>query len=103
MPAPLERRDKYDVATSVRVSGVFFSDYAQFGIDSALVQNNYNRPRAVKGRLWSFYVEPSVRILWHVKSVRIGPQMGLSFPMNAPPAFGHRPAVLNLGLDIGGR
>lgn len=99
----VDRRDHFDVATALRISGVFFSEYNQFSLDSLTVQNTYNKPRQYKGHLWSFYVEPSVRILWHVKSVRLGPTLGMSFPMNAPPAFGHRPAMLNLGLDVGGR
>ena len=98
----VDRRDNYDVATALRISGVFFSDYNQYSLDSLTVQNSYNTPRTVKGHLWSFYAEPSVRILWHVKSVRLGPMLGLAFPMNAPPAFGHRPAMFHIGLDVGG-
>ena len=99
----VDRRESFDVATGLRISGVFFSDYKQFSLDSLNAnQNQYNTPRAFKGHLWSFYLEPSVRILWHVKSVRLGPMLGMAFPMNAPPAFGHRPAMLHVGLDVGG-
>jgi hypothetical protein len=99
----VERRENYFVATSMRFTGVFFSNYKQFTLDTAISQNAYTKPRAYKGRIWSLYIEPSVRFLWRVGKVHVGPQLGLAFPMNAPPAFGHRPATFNLGVDIGGR
>jgi hypothetical protein len=99
----VERRERFFASTSMRFTGVFFSDYKQFTLDTVLAQNAYTKPRKYSGRMWSFYIEPSLRILWKVKSLHIGPQFGLAFPLNPPPAFGHRPATMNLGIDIGGR
>jgi len=99
----VERRERYHVSTAVRISGVHFSDYARFELDTVIAQGQYTKPRAWKGTLTSFYVEPSIRVLWKVKSVKVGPAFGFAFPLNAPPAFGHRPANVNFGFDIGGR
>jgi hypothetical protein len=101
--AGVERRERFYAATAVRFTGVFFQNYGQFTLDTAIAQNSYTKPRAYKGRIWSFYLEPSLRILWKVKALHIGPQFGMAFPVNAPPAFGHRPATMNVGLDSGGR
>ena len=102
--AAVDRQERYSVSTSARISGVFFSKYQRYALDTgSFATAQYNTPITAKGNTWSLYIEPAMRILWNVKAIRLGPQFGFALPLNAPPRFGHRPVFINLGIDLGGR
>jgi len=99
--AGVDRSSKRDFAKSLRVSYVWVRDYGLFAKDTAAGSTAYNRQLDRRGRPWSFYLEPSLSMWFRFRYLRVGPQVGASFPMNPWPRFGHRPGSLNLGVQFG--